>query len=90
MDGDQPSIFTADAAQSIFSGAGDQNSPFWRRGLGYDPMWDTEKCIWVNPAVLMFGQGWEETETCRRTPAKVTGEVEEKQGRKAAGGIRKS
>lgn len=38
----------------------------------------------------MFRQEWEETEPCRRTPAKVAGEVEEKQGRKAAGGIRKS
>lgn len=53
-------------------------------------MWDTEKCIWVNPTVFMFGQEWEETETCRRTPPKVAGEVEEQQGRKAAGGIWKS
>lgn len=53
-------------------------------------MWDTEKCIWVNPTVFMVGQGWEETETCRRTPAKAAGKVEEKQGRKAAGGIRNS
>jgi len=53
-------------------------------------MWDTEKCIWVNPTVFMFRPEWEKTETCRKTPAKVTGEVEEKQGSKAAGGIRKS